>query len=132
MTLYELTGQESGIIIYGGNSVAVDNWASLNDNCMPFQFAGGMIGMPQEEGYFDDAKVSVVEDWRNTLPGSVWLTGETDEEGKRLVDTDLDIVADPNGDIPSAFLPENTDGDYSAKVYCLTSGITIIAPIGWN
>lgn len=36
MTLYDLTGQESGIVIYPGHTAIVLNWFEYGEGCLPF------------------------------------------------------------------------------------------------
>ncbi len=55
--LQELTGQESGIVIYDGKEGILCNWSSING--YPRIFATGLVGMgdeiPEVKGeYYDD------------------------------------------------------------------------------
>ncbi len=136
MTLYELTNQESGIIVYNteSNSVAVLNWHSIGDNCMPILdlFGITMISSFWDEAddVFAGAKMQTVDDIRDMLPGSIWSTGEIDEEdGMLILDTDLDIVYDANMDLINLFMSEEPT---SGTAYTLKDGRVIIAPDGWN
>lgn len=134
MTLMELTGHDAGIILYGGDTVAVANWGNLDDDQIPMlsPFGGQMIGWT-EDGIYDDVQYRRVSDWRKLLPGSVWLTEETDNGGARIADTDMDIVFDQFSDIARAFLEEGyCDGDFEATVYDISDGRSIIAPDMWN
>lgn len=137
MTLLELTNHEAGIIIYGGNSVAVANWTIFDEDQMPILSPFGTM-MPWNEapGVFDGASSERVEDWREVLPGSVWLTDEVDENGVHIADTDLDIVHDEFGDILAAFMGKQPDGqtqdDFEATVYTLKDGRKVVAPDTWN
>lgn len=133
MNLEQLTGHESGIIIYGDVSVAAVNWLNMGDDMVPMlsPFGGEMIGWPEERP-FDNAKHKRAHDWRELLPGSVWLTNETDEDGNRIADTDLDIVYDRHQDIVRSYLdPDYCSGDFEANVYTLDDGRIIIAPDMW-
>ena len=134
MNLEKLTGNESGIILYGDKTVAAVNWCNMGDDMFPMlsPFGGEMIGWPEERP-FDNVKHKRVHDWRELLPGSVWLTEETDEDGNRIADTDLDIVYDKYQDIARACLdPDYCGGDFEANVYTLADGRIIIAPDMWN
>ena len=68
MTLYELTGQESGIIVYEDGSAAVGNWAALEDDCLPMFFEGGFVSYPMEPGFFDGSAKDRTDDWRSFFP----------------------------------------------------------------
>lgn len=134
MTIYELTNHESGVILYGGNTVAAVNWSNLDDDQIPMlsPFGGQMIGWT-EEGIYDDVSYRRVSDWRKLLPGSVWLTEETDNDGSRIADTDMDIVFDLFSDFVRAFLDDTyCDGDFEATVYDISEGRSIIVPDMWN
>ena len=138
MTLNELTGHEAGIILYGGNAVAVCNWGSCDDDQIPYFLAPiGMIPFPgsEKEGYLTEGVTSEhVEDVRTLLPGSVWLEDDSDsEEGSKVADTDLDIVFDGNGDLIRLFCDETLEAcDYEGTIYRLRDGKAIIAPDMWN
>lgn len=133
MTLYDLTHREAGIIIYDDGSVAVANWLACGDDMVPHlaPFGIGMIPFPVKAGLLESATFETVDDFRTVLPGSIWLTDETDNEGNPVADTDLDIIHDQFNDLPIAFLdPDNEghfSGDLSAVVYRIP-GYVIIAP----
>lgn len=137
MTLYELTGNESGIIVYDEEkkSVAAVNWLTAEEDTLPMlsPFGYDMIDFPQDEGWADILSEERVDDFRSVLPGSIWITEEKDEAGNPVADTDLDIVYDPHNDFANAFLaPEETYGKYlGATVYKLACGVTIIVPEMW-
>lgn len=134
MTIYELTNHESGVIIYGGNAVAAVNWSSFGDDQIPMlsPLGGQMIGWT-EDGIFDDVQCRRVSDWRKLLPGSVWLAEETDNDGARIADTDMDIVFDQFSDFVRAFLDDDyCDGDFEATIYDISDGRSIIVPDIWN
>lgn len=133
MTLQELTGHESGIILYGGSSIAVCNWSGCDDDQIPMlsPFGGAMLNWPAGDGAFEDAEEEETSDIRAFLPGSMWL--ETNEDGDDLYGTDMDILYDENGDIPRLFDdPTITDEDLCGVVYTLKDGRKIIAPDNWN
>lgn len=131
MTLMDLTGQESGIIVYEGNAVAVVNWQSMGENQFPMfgPLAGMMLGWPESEDVFDGVETEHVQDIRDVIPGKVWLTGETDGDGNRVADTDLDIVHDANADLARLFLVDTEPT--AGTVYTLADGRCVIAPDGW-
>lgn len=140
MTIMELIEQETGIIIYDleSKSVAAVSFGQCGEDQIltldPFGIA--MMPWPMSEGWADGVQRERVKDWRQVLPGSVWLTDETDEDGNRIADTDLDIVYDKFYDIARSFIDpgydEDVDGDYEASVYRLADGTIIIAPDMWQ
>lgn len=137
MTLIELTGHASGIILYGGSTVAAVFWGDCDDDQIPILSPlGRMMPWNEAPGVFDDTTWERVEDWREVLPGSVWLTDEVDKDGVRIADTDLDIVYDDFNDILAAFMGVTPDGqpqdDFEAIVYTLKDGRKIIAPDMWQ
>ena len=143
-TLLELTNQESGIIIYDGESVGVFNWSSLEDAQMPCVL-GGMFVMgwycAELEGEAEELQEQLehtyVADIRCVLPGECWY--DDDEEA---LDTDMDIVSDDYGDVAAlwgydtgngAAVSRDDDGRLEptpGEVWRLDS-YTIIVPEGW-
>lgn len=139
MTLTELTGQESGIVVRE-NTVIVTNWMhSCPEGGLPLLAPWGtaLIAWPTEIRL--DKKYGV-KDIREALPGSVTLG----DDGRTL-DTDMDIVSDCNGDIAALWgynlgLPCNAiinmdDNDNliptPGTVYELDDGTIVISPEGW-
>ena len=61
--LQELTGQESGIVIYDGREAILCNWSSIKG--LPRVFATGLIGMgeniPEVEGEHSDNLVDLLD-----------------------------------------------------------------------
>ena len=99
------THHESGIAVYTedglSNSLVVANWASSDaaENALPLAlFALGTIWRREPEDA-ELIKVKDVDDVREEFGGSVF----EDPEEPGTVDTDLDIVEDPNGDIAAMF-----------------------------
>lgn len=134
MTPMELTGHESGIICYGENKVAVVNWSSCGETQIPLldPFGLGMINFPEGENIYDGAEARRVDDVRAELPGTVWLTGDTAEDGTRIADTDMDIVWDASGDILTLLLDDTlTADDLRGTVYALKDGRKLIVPCNW-
>lgn len=43
MTLQELTGQESGILIYPDGETLIMNWSEYDEYCLPFNGKGGQV-----------------------------------------------------------------------------------------
>ncbi len=137
-TLYDITGQESGIVVYDDNEVIVCNWAqeSSYGGLPRLGPAGGIIVWPGE------LKVTAkwtVEDVRDALPGKLIVDGETyGYEG-------MDVLYDLNGDIPAlwgyqADTPNAADpltdknGNLlptPGTVYVINDNIIVIAPDDW-
>lgn len=142
MTLLELTNHESGIIVYEGSSVAVCNWGQCGENQIPAfgPVAGIQISWPEEDDVFSGAESRPFENVLEELPGKIWLTGDTDENGNRLVDTDLDIVSDQFNDLLRLFMGQELDGsgkeltpgDYEGTCYTLRDGRKILVLDMWN
>lgn len=131
MTLFDLTHHEAGIIIYPDGGVAVLNWACCGDNSLPYTTSfGATIPWECEDGYLAPVECKHVDDLRTVLPGTVWLTADGGEN--RIVDTDLNIIADDNNDLPQLFLRENDPRALEANVYTLSDGTRIVAPDAWN
>lgn len=134
MTLTKLTGQEAGIICYGGKSVAVVNWSSCGDDQIPMlsPFGGEMLPWT-EQGLLAGAKRRVVDDVRDELPGTVWMTDDVAPDGTRTADSDMDIVYDRNCDLIRLFLDISlTDDDRAGIVYDLRSGRKVIVIPAWD
>lgn len=103
MDLKQLTGQESGIIVYGNNYITVANWNGLDG--LPVIYPTGLIGnMPSIP--VESLKVSQVNDVASLLPES------------------YEILHDPNGDLDRLSGP--------GTAYTIRDEIMIIAPEGWN
>lgn len=136
MTLMELTGHEAGIIVYpNSNSVAVYNWGQCGENRIPIMTQlGEPMPWPEEEDVFEGVREARFADVRELLPGSVWLTDETDARGNRIADTDLDIVYDEDGDIMQMFLGSEyytEPRDFEGTAYTLRDGRVILALDMW-
>lgn len=157
MTLYELTGQESGIIVYPDDTVAVCNWAGLADATTPAfgPMAMMVVGFscPElvceaedaEDALRDALYAGEVDDMRTLLPGSYYLNEDDDEP--RIV-TDMDVIYDANFDLPAlwgyevcdeAGMPMSTVNRDEAGNLLPTSAthykvgsLTIIAPHNWH
>lgn len=103
MDLKQLTGQESGIIIYGNNYITVANWNGLDG--LPVIYPTGPMGsmskLPVEA-----VRVTQVSDVAALLPDS------------------YEIIHDPNGDLNRLTGP--------GTAYAIRDDIMIIAPEGWN
>ena len=114
MTLYELTNQESGIIISTTGDVYVANWMSANDDYFPMlsPFGNDLIDFPIAKGSIEAAEKTerYVIDIREELP----YRGT--------------VVYDYNSDIPALIESEEPTG---GTVYTLENGTKIIAPDGW-
>jgi len=102
-TLQDLTGQESGVVIYD-NEAIICNWSSING--MPRLFADGLVGLAEEIESVDPKNLSADELVDLLDPVSIIYDANDDESGLR-------------------------NGDYAGKVYILPDAI-VIAPEGWN
>lgn len=115
MTLQELTGQESGIVIYKNGDTIVCNWSFFNANEMPktvFGFA--VTGWTAEENIFEKAESQKTDDFRDLLVGTC-------------------VIWDGNGDLESIANGTYYWGDdFRATVWTLRDGTTIICPSLWN
>lgn len=140
MSLMELTGRESGIICYGDKTVAVVNWGQCYEDQVPVMGPfGTMLNWPEAPGTVASAQSTCrwFSDVRVELPGSIWLTGETDDSGNKIADTDLDILEDDFGDLLRLFLGVERDGtaltadDYTGYAYELPDGRKILALDMW-
>ena len=100
--LQDLTGQESGIVIYPSGETIITNWSSLSG--LPRVFATGIIGS-------GGAGVGV-ESEEHTDDISKWISNDN-------------IIYDANDDAGN--LP-GTPG----TVYTLSGGTRVIAPDNWN
>ena len=112
MTLHDLTGQESGIVIYPDGDTIVCNWSTVcqNENELPKLFYGGLIGWDAQDIALDGEYQ--VEDWRDEF--------RKIDEGRRIT-----VLWDRNGDL---ICPEGCP----AHVYRLEDSTIIIAPEDWN
>lgn len=141
-TLYDLTGQEAGIVIYRDGDidrVFALNWAQ---NCphggLPVSLEGVLIGWPGD--YYVIGKKDV-DDVRAEFRDVV-----IDDNGDICAEN-MDVVYDDYGDIPALWgikidnATINTDdsGNFiptGGTVYALTDNddndITVVAPEGWN
>lgn len=110
-TLQDLTGQESGIIIYDSGETIVCNWSALDAHELPKLFSGlCLIGWESGEDIFENVTVQHVDDFGNYLASR----------------DDLDLIYDENGDM------NNESVRCAADIYTLNDGTVIIAPTMWN
>lgn len=114
-TLQELTGQESGIVIYPDVGVIVCNWSSYGPGEMPCLVPGiGVDGWGGFDGILAGAKHRDVSDFRPLY-------------------AEREIISDASGTLQS--IADGTyywGDDYRATVWTLTDGTTVIAPENWN
>lgn len=136
MTLEELTGQESGIVVYDDGDIIVCNWSSYGVGALPV-IVNDMIPIALDkypEG-FEVASVDSLNDIREALPGKIWVT-EIDDNGRIHLDSDLSVVWDPKCDILRLYLDgsdeRNETNCTSGKVYTINDDTKIIVPDGWN
>lgn len=104
MNLFELTGQESGVVVYGDEAI-VCNWAAFN-GLPKIDFFGGIIGWPSE---IDTQPGENIKDLAVLLIG-------------------VEIIYDNNYDEE-----ELRFGDLTGMVYRCRDrdDVLIIAPHGW-
>jgi hypothetical protein len=137
--LMEITGQESGIVVYG-DSVIVANWASYESGLPMMSPFNSVMEWPAEE--LEVTEEYHVDDIREALPGKIVVVGM--EDGKKMVEVeDMEILADQFGDICALWGHDigggatiNTDDDGNliptpGKVFHINDAI-VIAPEGWN
>lgn len=136
LTLYEITGQEAGIVCYD-NKVIVCNWSSDCGN-------GGLptIISPTKTIMSWPQELSVEKEWylddiRDALPGIVVYDAESNE----IACEDMDILSDDYFDIPALWgidcgmATVNTDDNGAliptgGRCYKINDAI-VIAPDGW-
>lgn len=155
MTLYELTRQESGIILFTSGEIIVTNWSQCEDDYIPHLSPFGTVMNWPCEGIFDNLQMTdeaakldeddlegrkmfgynpyksdLVDDVRDVLPGKVWIN----DDGE--IETDMEILADEYNDIPALYVKIDGERDpdeiTSAHVYTLADGTKVIVPVGWN
>ena len=116
MTLWELTGQESGIVIYDDSRVAVVNWSAYNENEVPMRASWGDMIQWRFDHAFENVKEKTVADITKELP--------FDNDGE------IDVIYDENNDIEELL---GVKRPTAGKVFRLVNvNQTIIAPEGWN
>lgn len=109
--LQELTGQESGIVVYNNGEAIICNWSSFGDYELPKIFEWvGVIGWEEEDTVFNGCKKRTVKDFMRMVRRNRY-----------------DIIYDANGDMDN---PINYKE--SAVIYTLSDGTQIIAPEMWN
>jgi hypothetical protein len=124
VNLFELTGRESGIVIFDSGEIAVCRWSIEYEDTLPLTTIPYKDLEVQEE--YD------VDDIRKELGGTVYRDEDT---GK--LDTDLPIIEDKFGDIAALFgfdLKWGTilsDKPTDGRVYILSDKTKIIAPYSW-
>jgi hypothetical protein len=139
-TLYDITGQESGIVVYG-DSVIVVNWASQCPNGgMPMMAPLGIDGIIEwPSGNNLISKPRKVKDIRERLPG---VMESAEEDGETVIKaTGMHILYDINCDIPRlfGFLPDEGAGNEAeptgGMIYSVkgeSCDAIVIAPDGWH
>lgn len=110
MTLYELTGQESGLLV-ADDEVLVVNWQSFEDDRMPILAPGGfsVMAWPEDEGFLLQGEESYCMDVPLLLENTT-------------------VIYDPNADVQRMFGSRDA---VTAKVWTFPNGRMIIAPDGW-
>lgn len=141
-TLFDLTSQESGIIVYEDKAVIVCNWANdCPDGGLPRLAPWGqdLIAWPTEIKVNHEYHIA---DIRDALPGAIVEAGE--EDGQTLIEAQgMDLAADYYGDIPALWgwdlgggviINRAEDGTLlptPGNVYELDDDVIVIAPDGW-
>ena len=115
VTLTELTGQSSGIVLYSqSDEVIVVNWAGKCNVGLPHLFAFDIIGLPDDDlDNADPDAYESVDDIRIALPDV----------------KDIDIVYDPGDAINDLY---NDDDVTSGRVWHIGDDAVIITPAGWR
>lgn len=112
-TLQDLTGQESGIVIYDSGEMIICNWCQAEDHSLPTVLEGiCLVWWDNGEDVFGGAKEEYVEDYRPLLDGKELILDQLDDMRHITTETDKDW--------------------FRATVYTLTDGTVIIAPKMWN
>ena len=135
-TLFDLTGNENGIIVLNNGSIIVCEWLDSECGKLPiFVPAQTLLHWPSEDPYwFNYAKARVVEDIRNEVPGTIWWLGDRDDPEADF-EMDIDIAycegTRQENALADIFL-DDTYGDRGGTVYDLPGGTKIIAPNQWH
>lgn len=102
ITLHELTGQESGVVIYDNGNTIICNWQSLE----------GLPYIVDHFGWLMDMENEII---------SVEFTKKTKNSSKYL----REVIYDRNGDAQCL-------KNHPATIWKLIDGTIILAPEGWN
>lgn len=130
MTLQELTGKDSGIVLYNRKTVGVYNWADADENAIPVLSPDGLLpfSVCQGEDVFAGVREEHVDDVRELFDATVWYDAFYGD-----IATDIDIVYDANNDITRLFLDNRlTADDYEGTAYHLANGMIIVAMDAWD
>lgn len=138
--LFELTGQESGIVIYG-ESVLVVNWmVECRDGWLPVLSSIGTVMEWPEDKPLEVTSFERIDDIRDMLPGTI------SADGDEVIAVDMDIVYDYYNDLAAlwgyevgnATVIRDDDANLlptEGKVYRIERDddtAIVIAPDGWN
>lgn len=129
------TQHESGIILYGDETVGVFNWGWLDNGYIPMVGPYGIV-VPWPLDNSDDTElfcIESVDDVHAHLPGTVWM-------GKDGLETDMEIICDEFGDLPAlwgfgdhASHYDDLDCNYSGCVWSIgDSAYKVITIDFWN
>lgn len=108
MTLKDLTGQSSGIVLYRDNTYMAISWDNYGTDALPAIFCGTIIALPRADGIFDGAERHIVNDYHDEI------------DNAECVYALRDALEDIESGQPM-----------QAAVYPLTDGTRVIAPILW-
>lgn len=103
--LEELTGQESGIVIYTTKEGILCNWSSIKG--LPKLFVTGVFGLGEE---IEESVPTETADCRDEIDG-------------------VDLIYSEQNDTQFS---EEFKNAVPAKIYELSDGTKIIAPEGWS
>jgi hypothetical protein len=104
--LLEITGQESGLVLYEGGELMICNWQSINGLPRVDPMGFGLLGLGEE--LYTDEEPAQIEDI------GAWLN-----------DVDYDLIYDRNNELSTL------DGQ-SGRLFCLNDDVCVIAPDDWN
>lgn len=145
-SLYEITGQESGIVVYD-DKVIVTNWSCVcPDGGMPVMSPINTVmcwPVGDEIELLSDERV---DDVRKALPGNILSRGKNEDGIEELELEDMEILSDENMDIPAlwgykcgdAYINRDEDGKFiptAGKVLNVEYAgdeARVIVPDGWN
>ena len=123
-TLEELTGYESGIVVYPNGNVIVCNFRSLCGG-MPTMLYHILMGWGEVPKVIKRFKTKDVRDYLPDQP-----TISTDEDGTTLYEVSYSLLYDLNDDILRLY--HNQDAVVSGKVWILEDDTIILCPEDWE
>lgn len=150
LTLSDITGQESGIVVYpdtGGDKIIVCNWSSVcPDGGMPVLSPFGVLMCWPIDEIIEVVNNEHIDDIRTALSGEVKSYGKDDENREEIGIEGMGVVSDQHFDIPAlwgydcgdAIVERDDAGNLVAtagKIYKIKTASSdnaiVIAPDGW-